>query len=69
MGAGESRLRGGSGVFYAVGNAGQLILVNPAENTVVVKWAIWGAPATFETRRSQDRAFLAALFESLNDAG
>jgi hypothetical protein len=42
------------------------MLVNPAEDTVVVKWAIWGAPAQFEERRRQDRAFLAALLEALN---
>ena len=66
VGAGDARLRGGSGVFYALGNAGQVILVNPAEDTVVVKWAIWGAPSQFEERRRQDRAFLAALFEALN---
>ncbi len=66
VGAGDAKLRGGSGVFYALGNAGQVILVNPAEDTVVVKWAIWGAPAQFEERRRQDRAFFAALFEALN---
>lgn len=68
VGDGGSRLLGGSGVFYALGNAGQVILVNPAEDTVVVKWAIWGAPAQFEERRRQDRAFFAALFDSLNGA-
>ena len=66
VGAGDTRLRGGSSVFYALGNAGQVILVNPAEDTVVVKWAIWGAPSQFEERRRQDRAFFAALFEALN---
>ena len=66
VGAGDSRLRGGGSVFYALGNAGQVILVNPAEDTVVVKWAIWGAPAQFEERRRQDRAFFAALLEALN---
>lgn len=64
VGAGDATLRGGSSVFYALGNAGQVILVNPAEDTVVVKWAIWGAPAQFEERRRQDRAFFAALFDA-----
>ena len=68
-GAGEARLRGGSRVFYALGNAGQVMLVNPAEDTVVVKWAIWGAPSQFDARRAQDRAFFAALFEALNGRG
>ncbi len=66
-GEGNARLRGGSRVFYALGNAGQVMLINPAEDTVVVKWAIWGAPAQFDARRRQDRAFFAALFEALND--
>ena len=57
--AGDAGLRGGSSVFYALDNAGQVILVNPAEDTVVVKWAIWD-------RRRQDRAFFAALFDALN---
>jgi len=48
VGAGDARLRGSSSVFYALGNAGQVILVNPAEDAVVVKWAIWGAPSQFE---------------------
>lgn len=66
VGAGEVRLRGGASVFYALGNAGQVMLVNPAEDTVVVKWAIWGAPARFDERRRQDRAFFASLFETFN---
>jgi CubicO group peptidase (beta-lactamase class C family) len=68
MGAGDARLRGGRSVFYAIGNAGQVILVNPAENTVVVKWAVWGAPAQFETRRAQDRAFFAAVMAALGES-
>jgi CubicO group peptidase (beta-lactamase class C family) len=66
VGAGGARLRGGGSVFYALGNAGQVILVNPAEDTVVVKWAIWAAPSQFDERRRQDRAFFASLFEALN---
>jgi CubicO group peptidase (beta-lactamase class C family) len=66
VGAGDTRLRGGSSVFYALGNAGQVMMVNPAEDTVVVKWAIWGAPSQFEERRRQDRAFFAALFDALD---
>lgn len=65
-GAGDGKLRGGSSVFYALGNAGQVILVNPAEDTVVVKWSIWGAPSQFEERRRQDRAFFAALFDAFS---
>jgi CubicO group peptidase (beta-lactamase class C family) len=68
VGAGDARLRGGSSVFYALGNAGQVMLVNPAEDTVVVKWAIWGAPTQFEERRRQDRAFFAALFEAFDSS-
>lgn len=55
-------LRGRAGIFYALGNAGQIILVNPAEDAVVVKWAVW-APQDAETRRNQDQRFLSALFE------
>jgi CubicO group peptidase (beta-lactamase class C family) len=65
VGAGPARLRGGSTVFYALGNAGQIILVNPAEETVVVKWAVWGVPSKFEERRHQDQRFFAALLEAL----
>lgn len=42
------------------------MLVNPAEDAVVVKWAIWGAPSQFDERRRQDRAFFAALFQASN---
>lgn len=66
VGDGSSRLRGGSSVFYALGNAGQVMLVNPAEDTVVVKWAIWGQPSQFDERRARDRAFFAALFDTLS---
>jgi CubicO group peptidase (beta-lactamase class C family) len=66
VGAGDAKLRGGSTAFYALGNAGQVILVNPAEGTVVVKWAIWGEPSQFEERRRQDRTFFAALLNVLN---
>jgi CubicO group peptidase (beta-lactamase class C family) len=65
MGTNDVRLRGGDTVFYAVGNAGQIILINPAEDTVVVKWAVWGAPSQFEERRRQDQRFFAALFGAL----
>jgi CubicO group peptidase (beta-lactamase class C family) len=65
VGDGSSTLRGGASVFYALGNAGQVMLVNPAEDTVVVKWAIWGAPSQFDERRARDRAFFASLFEAL----
>lgn len=65
LGSNDVRLRGGPTVFYAIGNAGQVILVNPAEDTVVVKWAVWGAASQFETRRRQDQSFFAALFEAL----
>jgi CubicO group peptidase (beta-lactamase class C family) len=66
VGTGPARLRGSSTVFYALGNAGQVILVNPAEETVVVKWAVWGAPSIFEERRHQDQNFFAALFDALH---
>jgi len=41
------------------------MLVNPAEDTVVVKSAIWGTPPQFEERRRQDRAFFSAGFDVL----
>jgi hypothetical protein len=47
-------------LLRALGNTGQVMLVNPAEDTVVVKWAISGAPSQFEARRRQDRPFFAA---------
>jgi hypothetical protein len=37
-----------------------------AEDTVAIKWAIWSAPAQFDERRRQDRAFFVSLFEALN---
>jgi CubicO group peptidase (beta-lactamase class C family) len=66
VGTNDVTLRGGKTVFYAVGNAGQIILVNPAEDTVVVKWAVWAAAPQFEERRRQDQKFFAALFDALN---
>ena len=63
--AGPTHLRGSSTVFYALGNAGQVMLVNPAEDTVVVKWAVWASPADTDARRQQDQTFLAALFDVL----
>ena len=63
--AGPTHLRGSSTVFYALGNAGQVMLVNPAKDTVVVKWAVWASPADTEARRQQDQTFLAALFDVL----
>jgi len=63
--AGPTQLRGGSTVFYALGNAGQVMLVNPAEDAVVVKWAVWASPADAEERRHQDQTFFAALFDVL----
>jgi CubicO group peptidase (beta-lactamase class C family) len=66
MGTNDVHLRGGDTVFYAVGNAGQIILINPAEDTVVVKWAVWAAAPQFEERRRQDQRFFAALFEAMN---
>ena len=61
---GASHLRGGDTVFYALGNAGQVILVNPAANTVVVKWAVWG-PADADVRRQQDQKFFTTLLDAL----
>jgi CubicO group peptidase (beta-lactamase class C family) len=66
IGPASVELRGSGTVFYALGNAGQIILVNPAEETVVVKWAVWAAPSKFEERRHQDQRFLATLFDVLN---
>jgi CubicO group peptidase (beta-lactamase class C family) len=65
LGTNDIRLRGGPTVFYAIGNAGQVILVNPAEDTVIVKWAVWAAAPQFEERRRQDQRFFAALLEAL----
>lgn len=66
VGTGPTRLRGSNTVFYALGNAGQVILINPAEETIVVKWAVWGVPSSFEDRRRQDRKFFTALFDALD---
>ncbi|SJZ32479.1 CubicO group peptidase, beta-lactamase class C family [Enhydrobacter aerosaccus] len=65
LGTNDVRLPGGATVFYAIGNAGQAILVNPAEDTVIVKWAVWASASQFEERRRQDQKFFAALFEAL----
>ena len=69
IGTSAIKLRGGDTVFYALGNAGQVMLVNPAEHAVVVKWAVWAAPAKYEERHQQDQAFFAALFETMSGDG
>ena len=60
---GPTRLRGGDSAFYALGNAGQVILVNPTEDAVIVKWGVWASPASAEQRRRQDQRFFAALLD------
>jgi CubicO group peptidase (beta-lactamase class C family) len=69
VGTNADKLRGGDSVFYALGNAGQVMLVNPAQDAVVVKWAVWAAPAKYEERRLQDQAFFAALVEAMSRIG
>ncbi|TIL69509.1 MAG: hypothetical protein E5Y89_23515 [Mesorhizobium sp.] len=35
----SEHMLGADGTFYALGNSGQLLMVNPMENLVIVKWA------------------------------
>lgn len=34
-------MRGASSMFFALGNSGQSIAINPSEEVVIVKWAAW----------------------------
>lgn len=65
IGPGSARLPGGDTAFYALGNAGQIILVNPAENAVIVKWGVWASPTVAEERRRQDQRLFGALLDVL----
>lgn len=56
------RLPGAETVYYALGNAGQSITINPAQKVVIVKWAAWNDSKGPEGRgRHADAAVFAAL--------
>ncbi|MFB9951952.1 serine hydrolase domain-containing protein [Rhizobium puerariae] len=59
------RPRGSEKIFYALGSSGQTILINPSENLVIVKWAVWNG-ARSELGRYEDAAFFAAITERLH---
>lgn len=59
-------MRGASSMFYALGNAGQSIAINPAEQVVIVKWAAWKDSLGPDGRgRHADATLFAALIDRL----
>lgn len=59
-------LRGAGTMFYALGNAGQSIAVNRAEEVVIVKWAAWeGSEGPNGRGRHADATLFAALIDAL----
>lgn len=58
------RPRGSETMFYAIGSSGQVIAINPAQNVVIVKWAVWDS-AIPDGGRYDDAALFAALIEAL----
>jgi hypothetical protein len=59
-------IRGEHSILYALGNAGQTILINPVEDVVIVKWAAWTSNAGPDHRgRYTDAAMFATLIDAL----
>jgi CubicO group peptidase (beta-lactamase class C family) len=59
-------MRGATSMFYALGNAGQSIAINRAEEVVIVKWAAWRDTAGPNGRgRHADATLFAALVDAL----
>lgn len=64
--SGPVPMRGASAMFYALGNAGQSIAINPAEQIVIVKWAAWSDSCGPDGRgRYADATLFAALIDAL----
>ena len=58
----------GPGVYAAHGNAGQRILIDPAERVVIAKWATWNNPPAAPSAPAadlEDAALFAAIVEHL----
>lgn len=61
-------MRGANSMFYALGNAGQSIAINPAEQVVIVKWAAWVDSVGPNGRgRHADATLFAALIDGVAD--
>lgn len=59
-------MRGADAMFYALGNAGQSIAINPAEEVVIVKWAAWNDSQGPDGRgRLADATLFAAIIDAL----
>jgi CubicO group peptidase (beta-lactamase class C family) len=64
-----TKLLGGESCYFAIGNNGQFIAVNPAEELVVVKLAYWNTPPQLPSgphARNEDMVMLAAVAEALH---
>lgn len=59
------RPRGSDTMFYALGSSGQVIAINPSENMVIVKWAVWDNP-TIDAARHDDAALFATIIDKLH---
>jgi len=56
---------GGNSTFYALGNSGQVLLMNPAEGVVIAKWAAWDNASDERPLKNEDMVFFSAVVETL----
>ena len=56
---------GGSSTFCALGNSGQVLLMNPAEDVVIAKWAAWDNASDELPLKNEDMVFFSAIVQRL----
>ena len=56
---------GGSSTFFALGNSGQVLLMNPAEGVVIAKWAAWDNATQEGHLKNEDMVLFSAIVERL----
>ena len=59
------RPHGSESMFYALGSSGQVIAINPVENVVIVKWAVW-TEGRLDGGRYDDAALINAIIEAVH---
>jgi len=52
---------GGSSTFFALGNSGQVLLMNPAEGVVIAKWAAWDDATPEGHLKNEDMVLFSAI--------
>ncbi|ARU15007.1 hypothetical protein A9D14_00980 [Croceicoccus marinus] len=63
--SGSAPMTGQATAYYGMGSAGQVLLINPAERVVIVKWAAW-PDEDRERNGREDAALFAAIVNSLH---